>query len=135
MVFDHTANGALTLRRNGQVIATRTKVQTRIASTDVIDAVRMVETNGAGQPVRMDDLYISDRSGTANNDFLGQRRVRTLLPNADSQAQRAPTPSGSNLPHIADATPDHDTGSARRRNPLRRPLTISGYRWRPSATA
>ncbi len=60
VVFDHTANGALTLRRNGQVIATRTKVQTRIASTDVIDAVRMVETSGSGQRIRMDDLYICD---------------------------------------------------------------------------
>jgi hypothetical protein len=109
-VFDHTANGALTLRRNGQVVAALTEVQTKIASTDVIDAVRMSETSGSGQRVRMDDLYVCDGAGTANNDFLGQRRVRTLLPNAELQAQWTPTPAGSNLSRVADVTPDDDTG-------------------------
>jgi hypothetical protein len=58
----------------------------------------------------MDDLYICDGSGTANNDFLGQMRVRTLWPDSEVQAQWTPTPQGSNLPRISDATPDDDTG-------------------------
>lgn len=108
-VLDHTAGGALTLRRNGQILVALTGIQTKIASTDVADAVRIFETTGSAQRIRIDDLYICDGSGTANNDFLGQRRVRTLLPNADLQAEWTPTPSGSNAARVADAAADDDT--------------------------
>jgi hypothetical protein len=110
VVFDHTANGAVTLRRNGQVVVALTGVQTKIAASDAIDAIRIAENSGSGQRVRMDDLYICDGSGTANNDFLGQMRVRTLWPDTEVQAEWTPTPPGSNLPRIADTTPDDDTG-------------------------
>ncbi|WP_372623817.1 hypothetical protein [Falsiroseomonas sp.] len=109
-VLDHTTNGAITLRRNGQIVAALTGVQTKLAAADVVDAVRAIENGGSGLRFRLDDLYICDGSGTANNDFLGQRRVRTLLPNADLQAEWTATPVGSNAARVADAAADDDTG-------------------------
>jgi hypothetical protein len=108
-VLDHTANGALTLRRNGQILAALTGVQTRLGATDVIDAVRAIENGGHGQRFRLDDLYVCDGAGTANNDFLGQRRVRTLLPNADLQAEWTASPAGSNAARVGEAAADDDT--------------------------
>ncbi len=109
-VLDHTTAGALTLRRNGQILVALTGIQTKIASTDLVDAVRMIEQSPGIQRIRMDDLYICDGTGTANNDFLGQRRVRTLLPNADLQSEWTPNPAGSNAARVGDTTPDDDSG-------------------------
>ncbi len=109
VVLDHTANGAVTLRRNGQIVAALTGVQTRIAAGDVIDAVRASENIASTRTFRIDDLYVCDGAGTANNDFLGQRRVRVLLPNADLAAGWTPLPPGVNAARVADITPDDDT--------------------------
>lgn len=121
-VLDHTTNGALTLRRNGQILAALTGIQTKIAAADVVDAVRAIEASGGIQRFRLDDLYVCDGSGTANNDFLGQRRVRTLLPNSDIASGWTPTPAGSNAARVGDTTPDDDTGyvSAAAAGPLDR---------------
>lgn len=107
-VLDHTANGALTLRRNGQILVALTGIPTKIAATDQVDALRAVENLGSSQRTRLDDIYICDGTGTANNDFLGQRRVRTLLPNADLQTDWIPTPAGSNATRVGEEAADDD---------------------------
>ncbi|HSX06789.1 MAG TPA: hypothetical protein VLG92_03650 [Candidatus Saccharimonadia bacterium] len=55
-----------------------------------------------GSPV-VDDLYICNALGTANNTFLGDSRIETLMPNAaGSSTQLTPTGSGTNYLNVND---------------------------------
>lgn len=55
-----------------------------------------------GSPA-IDDLYICNSSGSANNGFLGDIRVQTLLATgAGSSTQFTPTGSGSNYANVND---------------------------------
>jgi hypothetical protein len=56
-----------------------------------------------------DDLYICDDQGSKNNDFLGEARVRTLLPSgAGTYTQWTPS-AGSNYENVDETDPDEDT--------------------------
>lgn len=56
-----------------------------------------------------DDMYIVDRSGSTNNDFLGDVRVETIFPTG-AGAHTDFTPSaGSNWQNVDEATPNDDS--------------------------
>lgn len=58
----------------------------------------------------VDDLYVWNAQGTKNNTFIGDKRVETLYPNADTaQADWTITGTVSGWDAINDATPDSDT--------------------------
>jgi len=52
-----------------------------------IDPVTAFYVRGAGSGLRGADLYAWDGTGTANTNWLGDRRCVTLLPNADGALQ------------------------------------------------
>ena len=60
--------------------------------------------------VWLDDIVIADNLGGQNDDFLGDLRISTLVPTADT-AQKAWIPgSGSdNFSRVAEIPPDDDT--------------------------
>lgn len=47
-----------------------------------IDAIQLWGTSGTNPAMDIDDLVVMNGLGSVNNDFLGQRRVQTLSPNA-----------------------------------------------------
>jgi hypothetical protein len=55
--------------------------------------------------IHWDDIYVYDTSGSYNNDWMGDRRVRQLLPSADT-AQADWTGSYTD---VDDSDPDDDT--------------------------
>jgi len=58
----------------------------------------------------IDDLYAWDGSGSQNNDWLGDRRVLTILPNGNDPAFADYTSTGGNgFDTIAEDSPDGDT--------------------------
>jgi hypothetical protein len=60
---------------------------TRNTGTAEIATVRFSNhfvASGTRHLLRLDDVYLCDASGSRNNDFLGDVRVATLRPNADT---------------------------------------------------
>jgi hypothetical protein len=49
-----------------------------------------------------DDLYICDTTGTENNDFLGDVRIDTILPNADGNSSEFTPSAGFNYECVDD---------------------------------
>jgi hypothetical protein len=58
----------------------------------------------------IDDVYICDGQGSTNNDFLGDCRVDTLLPNADgSNSQFTPSTGSDHYALVDESAPNDDT--------------------------
>ena len=56
----------------------------------------------------IDDLYICDDTGTQNNDFLGDIKVVTILPNADGSNTGWTPSSGTSHYSLVNETPAND---------------------------
>ena len=72
---------------------------TRNAGTAEIAMVRFSNhhiSSGNRHTLRLDDVYVCDTSGGRNDDFLGDVKVVTLRPNADT-AQADFTPSAGSV--------------------------------------
>ena len=94
----HDSTGAVTVRVNGVAVLALTNKDT--IGTPASATWGAVEwSNGA--TAWMDDLYVCDGSGATNNDFLGECRVVTLLPQTDAVA------AGSNADFTCSTGADH----------------------------
>jgi hypothetical protein len=105
-------SGVVELRRNGVVLLTFAG-NTKGAPTDDITRVqlRSMNQNSSNRiDVWLDDIVIADDLGGQNDDFLGDLRISTLVPTADT-AQKAWTPSSGsdNFSRINEIPPDDDT--------------------------
>lgn len=112
VVMASTAVGSWELRRNGQLVQAQTNVITLENVADVINSAIFDTTPGIVLPYFLDDIYICDGSGTANNNFLGPARVYSLAPTANSSVAWTPTPS-PNWDAVNDAPPDEETSYVR----------------------
>ncbi len=104
-----SASGAVTLRRNNQLVVALANVQTLVNAADDVNSV-IIDRSLSGMAYLADDLYVADGAGTGNNDFLGDVRARTLLPASTLASGWTPAGGGSNLGKIQDITPDDDAG-------------------------
>lgn len=87
---------------------------TRNAGTAEIATVRFsthLVSTGNRHLLRLDDVYLCDTSGSRNNDFLGDVKVVTLRPNADT-AQADFTPSTGSVHYSLVAEAPDDDGDA-----------------------
>jgi hypothetical protein len=66
-----------------------------------LDRLGIRSING-NQNTFFDDLYICDTSGTENNDFLGDVRIDTILPNADGNSSEFTPSAGANYECVDD---------------------------------
>ena len=104
--------GAVELRRNGAVLLTFSG-NTKGAPTGDITRVQLRSMNQNSKnriDVWLDDIVIADDLGGQNDDFLGDLRISTLVPTADT-AQKDWTPSSGsdNFSRVAEVPPDDDT--------------------------
>ena len=101
----HDTTGAVEVRVNGVTCLNLTGQDTRNAgTTGLIDNFVITGTSGTW---RLDDFYVCDTSGTKNNDFLGDVRIDTLLPNADGTYSQFTPSTGTNHSALVDeATPN-----------------------------
>lgn len=72
----HATLGEIEVKLNEVVILTATGLNTG-ATGDLIDNLVLAATNDS-QLDHMDDLYLLDKTGSSNNDFLGGCRIDTL---------------------------------------------------------
>lgn len=105
----HDTTGAYEVRVNGANVLSGTGADTRNGGTGVITQVNV---NSAVANMRLDDFYICDTSGSANNDFLGDVRVDAYLPNGNgnsSQFTGSDADSTDNYLLVDDSAPDGDS--------------------------
>jgi len=83
------------------------------ADTSVQSAASLVlfpATNGSGGNKDIDDLYLCDLTGGVNDDFLGDLRVRTLYPDADTAQEDWDKSAGDDsFAMVDEAAPNDDT--------------------------
>ena len=99
--------GSYELRVDGVSKLSASGTNTKAGSHNYHDRFQMVgQSSGA---CRFDDLYILDGSGSANNDFLGKRRVVGLFPTSDVGGyQDFACSSGSDHYALVDENPVND---------------------------
>jgi hypothetical protein len=108
-----STSGAYELRVNGSSTGwiPAANGDTRNAGNATADNFRFVVGNWNGQVISIDDLYIADGQ-TGINDFLGDVKVETLLPNANgtnSQFVGQDGNSTDNYLNVDEASMDSDT--------------------------
>jgi len=101
--------GAIEVKLNGQTVVTLTGLT--ISPIEVCAVGKFDNgSDDSAQIARIDDWVIWDTTGTINNDFLGDRRVVTLYPDADTiEADWTPS-SGSDGFAVIDETVADDAG-------------------------
>lgn len=117
----HDSTGSVEVRVNEEVAVTFSG-DTRNGGTNATFSSLMIGSQanfGSSIVMSWDDLYICDTAdGTATqgapfDDYLGDVRVRTLLPNgAGSSTQFTPTGSSSNYENVNDVPPVTTTWNA-----------------------
>lgn len=83
----HATTGAVEVRVNGQTVINASNIDTRGSSTGITSQVRVGFTGAIGgiPPIwYVDDIYAWDTAGTYNNDFIGDKKVYFIVPNADT---------------------------------------------------
>lgn len=113
----HDTTGAIEVRVNGVAVLTLTNVDTRNAGTGQINLIRIGQVNASGGAhYRYDDLYVSDTTGSTNNNYLGDVRIDTLYPTSDGNyAQFTPSTGTDHYALVDEATPnttDYNDGAA-----------------------
>lgn len=110
VTFATGATGSVTVKINGQQVAALSSVQTAASGNAYANSIVM--GNGSNVPF-VDDLYLCDTTGTTNNDFLGDVRVKTLYPTgAGRVTQWAPTGAATDWQAVNNTNPDGDTSYA-----------------------
>lgn len=109
--FSNTA-GTVEIRVNGVTVLSLSSVDTVATATEECSQVAFLHSYFAnpGVSVDMDDVFVWDGTGTENNDFLGDRRVRTLFPNGNTaSAGWTAVGAASGYQCIDEAAPNDET--------------------------
>lgn len=103
--------GSVEIRLNEVIVGTVSSVDTVYSGTAHFASLRLDVSTIIGSSTNIrcfDDFYVWNTAGTMNNDFIGDRRVLTLLPNAN-QATQEMTITGAANAYTAIRSADSDT--------------------------
>jgi len=105
VVFSNT--GSYELRVNGTTWLTGTSVDTTSSANNNADNLLLGTSSGNWLVQYYDDLYLCDDTGATNNNFLGDCRIDSLMPNADGTYQQwSPTPGGTHYTTVDETAPN-----------------------------
>lgn len=117
MVFFSQTVGTVEVRVNGVTVLSISGADT--VATSLVECSQVVffsssesglNTETTVPQADLDDVFCYDSAGSFNNTFIGDRRVLTLFPNADTiQADWTPVGAANGYDCINDTTPDGDT--------------------------
>lgn len=114
----HSATGSYEVRLNGANILSASGVDTTSTANNYSNHIAVlgrVETSLSGfacTTTDIDDLYVLDGTGSANNDFLGDRRVDCYFPNGNGNSSQLSGSDGNSTDNyllVSETTPDDDT--------------------------
>src|SRR5262249_10906170 len=98
-----TSGGTATVRVDGKTVISFTGNTKTAGTLHSTDAVSWGFWSPSLTTYSADDLYVCDATGTTNNNFLGDVRIQSLLPNgAGASTQFTPTGSGTNYLNVND---------------------------------
>jgi hypothetical protein len=100
------SGGTYELKVNGATVLSGTG-DTKLGSHTYHDRVCFFSADGAIPYI--DDFYVCDASGAANNDFLGDVRVLTMRPTGAGGSTQWTPDSGSNYARVNEAICGDDT--------------------------
>lgn len=110
MVFISDSVGTVEVRVNGVTAVSLSGIDTAQTANIECSQIIYAAVGNATMTIDMDDLFTYDGSGSYNNTFIGDRRVLTLFPNADTaQADWTIVGAASGYQTIDDTTPDGDS--------------------------
>ncbi len=79
-------------------------------SSSTLATANKISLYGRGNDIAFDDVYICDTTGSANNDYLGDCRVDTILPNGvGNYTDFAALGSVTNWENVDETSIDSDT--------------------------
>lgn len=112
LVFFSQTVGTVEVRVNGVTVVSIAGVDT--VATSLVECSQVVIGGGTGgtavNNVDIDDVFAYDDTGSYNNTFIGDRRVITLYPNANTaQADWTPVGAATGYECIDEASPDGDS--------------------------
>lgn len=112
----HQTAGTVEVRVNGVTVCSASGVDTVASALEEFSMMRLLSgygSSGSGLQTGytyMDDLFAWDSTGTQNNDFLGDRRVRTLFPDANTAVNNWTAVGAANaFDCINEASPNDET--------------------------
>ena len=106
-IVTHDSAGSYEVRLNGVDILSDSGLDTQADGTAYHTGVRL--RTGFGITTQWDDMYILDGTGSANNDFLGNRQVCPLRPDGDGSTNDWTPLSGNNSENVDEVQLDEDT--------------------------
>lgn len=109
-LYSHVSAGTLEIRVNGVTVVSLTGINSNSATGEVAQLAFTGGVSGHAAGVLIDDWFAWDDAGTENNDFLGDRRVRTLFPNGNTaSAGWTAVGAASGYLCIDEAAPNDET--------------------------
>lgn len=109
----HASTGSVEIRVNGVTVVDLSGVDTDPQATGDLSfwgAGKWGSASGGNREYYLDDLFAWDDTGDANNDFIGDVKVYTLLPDADTAQADWTLSAGSDGYALIDEVPqDGDT--------------------------
>ena len=104
-----TGIGDLVVRIDGEEAVNLSNTPFAYTNTTVT-AFEFVDLYTSSTACYYDDFYILDRSTAPNNDFIGEVRIESLLPDGTTSTNTDFTPSaGSNYQNVDETPPNGDT--------------------------
>lgn len=114
VTFDHET-GSVEVRVNGVTVLSITGADTVATLNEECSQVALLcgrnfSSGAPGLDTDIDDYFVYDDSGSFNNTFIGDRRVLTLFPNADTaQEDWVPSTGSDSFAMVDEADPDDDS--------------------------
>jgi hypothetical protein len=100
-------SGSFEVRLNGSTWVSGSSVDTQNTANAYSNGIMFVN---AGYDFYIDDFYCLNTDGSSNNDFLGECRVHSVLPDGEGNTQEFTPDSGStHYTQVDEADPDADT--------------------------
>lgn len=82
------AGGTAEVHVNGESWITFTGDTRNGGTSALIDRIGFIRTGNSGSSFWVDDFYVCDGTGAANNNFLGDIKVETLYPNGNGNSSQ-----------------------------------------------
>lgn len=102
--------GTIEVRVNGVTVLSLSGQDTCGSANVECSQVTLAGGGGSGGNCYLDDIYAYDNTGSYNNTWIGDRRVLTLFPNANTAtADWTPVGAATGYECIDEANPDDDT--------------------------
>jgi len=105
-IFISDTVGTVEIRVNGETVATFSG-DTKMTTLATANIIRLQGVSLG--PIRIDDFYVCDGTGSANNSFLGDCRVDTLFPTGAGHTGFTPIGGVNNWENVASALPLDET--------------------------